>query len=137
MAQRTDAEFATAQARGDAPPQTEPRAVSARYDRKTGRVAVELINGCAYLFPTHLIQELSHASPDDLELVEVEGMGFNRHWPKLGADLYVPALVVGVFGTRAWMNKALARQAGRATSTAKAAAAQANGTKGGRSRKHA
>jgi len=43
--------------------------------------------------------------------------------------------VAGIFGTRAWMNRALARHAGRQTSTAKAAAARANGAKGGRPKK--
>lgn len=116
---------------------SEPRAVSARYDRKTGRVTVELVNGCAYMFPTHRVQGLAEASPDDLETVTVDGVGFNPHWPRLDADLYVPPLVAGVFGTRDWMRKALARQAGRTTSPAKAAAARANGSKGGRPRKHA
>ena len=137
MAHLTDAEFAAAEARGKALLETEPRATSARYDRKTGRVTVELVNGCTYMFPTHLVQDLAEASPDDLQTVEVDGVGFNLHWPKLDADLYVPALVAGVFGTRDWMSKALARQAGRATSPAKAAAARTNGAKGGRPRKQA
>lgn len=137
MAELTDAEYKSAQAIGKAMLETEPRAISAQYDRKTGRVTVELVNGCTYVFPTHLIQELSEANSDDLDAIEVDGMGFNLHWPKIDADLYVPALVAGVFGTRDWMNKALARQAGRATSTAKAAAARSNGAKGGRPRKQA
>ena len=137
MAGLTDAEFAAAEALGKAMLDSEPRAISARYDRKTARVKVELVNGCAYMFPAALVQDLSDASADDLEVVEVSGMGFNLHWPKLGADLYVPALVAGVFGTRNWMSKALARQAGRATSAAKSAAARTNGAKGGRPRKHA
>lgn len=135
MADLTDTEFAAAQARGKAMLETEPRATSARYDRKTGRVSVDLVNGCTYVFPTHLVQDLSDADPDDLAAVEIDGMGFNLHWPKLDADLYVPALVAGVFGTRDWMRKALARQGGRATSPAKSAAARANGAKGGRPRK--
>jgi hypothetical protein len=137
MAHLTDAGFAAAEARGKAMLELEPRAVSARYDRKTNRVTVELVNGCTYMFPTDLVQDLSEASADDLETIEVSGVGFNLHWPKLDADLYVPALVAGVFGTRDWMNKALARQAGRATSPAKSAAARANGAKGGRPRKQA
>lgn len=137
MAHLTDAEFAAAEARGKAMLESEPRATSARYDRKTGQVTVELVNGCTYMFPTHLVQDLAEASPDDLATVQVDGVGFNLHWPKLDADLYVPALVAGVFGTRNWMSKALARQAGRATSPAKTAAARANGAKGGRPRKQA
>ncbi len=137
MADLTDAEFAAAEALGKAMLEEEPRAISARYDRKAARVTVELANGCTYMFPAALVQDLTKASADDLEAVEVSGMGFNLHWPKLSIDLYVPALVAGVFGTRDWMNKALARQAGRVTSPAKSAAARTNGAKGGRPRKHA
>jgi hypothetical protein len=133
----TDAQAEAAEARGRAMLETEPRAVAVRYSRKTGRVTVDLANGCAYVFPTALVQELSNASPDALVDVEVDGAGFNLHWPRLDADLYVPALVAGVFGTRDWMSKAMARQAGRKTSPAKAAAARSNGAKGGRPRKRA
>ena len=131
----TDTQFEAAEARGRAVLEVEPRATAARYNRKTGRVTVDLMNGCTYVFPPHLVQDLSDASPDDLEAVEVDGMGFNLHWPKLDADLYVPALVAGVFGTKDWMSKALARQAGRSTSPAKSAASRTNGAKGGRPRK--
>ncbi len=44
-------------------------------------------------------------------------------------------MVAGVSGIRGWMAKAPARQAGRSTSPAMAAAARANGAKGGRPRK--
>ncbi|WP_414900782.1 DUF2442 domain-containing protein [Sphingomonas flavalba] len=133
----TDAQFEAAEARGRVAMETEPRATAARYNRKTGRVTVDLVNGCTYVFPSYLVQELSDASPDDLADVEVDGVGFNLHWPKLDADVYVPALVAGVFGTKDWMSKALARQAGRSKSPAKTAASRANGAKGGRPKKQA
>jgi hypothetical protein len=72
-----------------------------------------------------------------LAQVEVDGAGFNLHWPTLDVDLYVPALVAGIFGTRAWMTRELARRAGLATSPAKAEAARRNGARGGRPRKTA
>jgi len=53
------------------------------------------------------------------------------------SGLYVPALVSGIFGTRAWMTRELARAGGRKTSEAKTVAARANGAKGGRPRKAA
>ena len=133
----TDAQFESTEARGRVALETEPRATAARYNRKTGRVTFDLMNGCTYVFPSHLVQDLSDASPEDLDTIEVDGVGFNLHWPKLDADLYVPALVAGVFGTRDWMSKAMARQAGRSTTPAKAAAARANGAKGGRPKKQA
>lgn len=135
MANPTEAEFEVAEARGRKMLETEPRAISARYDRKTGRVVVDLVNGCTYAFPVQLVQDLQGASHDDLAGIHVDGLGFNLHWPALDADLYVPSLVAGIFGTRDWMAKELARRAGQAKSPAKAAAARANGLKGGRPRK--
>lgn len=133
----TDAQFEAAEARGRKLLDREPRASAARYDRATGRVVIELVNGCSYAFPAQLVQDLQGAGEDDLAEVLVDSLGFNLHWPALDADLYVPALVAGVFGTRAWMTRELARRAGQATSPAKAAASRSNGAKGGRPRKSA
>jgi hypothetical protein len=80
---------------------------------------------------------LQNASADELAYVRVDGPGFNLNFQALDVDLYVPALVSGIFGTRAWMAQELARIAGRKTSAAKASAARANGAKGGRPRKAA
>lgn len=135
MAELTDAEIDAATARGEEAMRTQPRAASARYDPETRRVVVELVNGCTYVFPAELAQELHGADDEALSGVIVDGVGFNLHWPALDADLYVPALVAGVFGTRDWMAREWARTAGRATSPAKAAASRANGAKGGRPRK--
>ncbi|MCK8456185.1 DUF2442 domain-containing protein [Sphingomonas faeni] len=141
MAQKTapqlEAQFDVAEARGQDLMTTAVRAAEARYDHATGRVTLELTNGCAYAFPAQLVQDLNGATDDQLADVEVDGLGFNLHWPALDADLYVPALVSGLFGTRDWMTRELARHAGQATSPAKAAAARANGAKGGRPRKAA
>lgn len=137
MATLTNADFEAAEAHGQGMLDQEPRAVAARYDRASGRVVIELVNGCVYAFPAQLVQDLQGASDDDLAAVFVDGLGFNLHWPALDADLYVPALVAGVFGTRVWMASALARRAGQAKSPAKAAAARTNGAKGGRPRHRA
>ncbi len=131
----TDAQLRAAEARGRQMLETEPRALSAHYDLATGRVVLNLTNGCTYAFPTQLVQDLQGASHADLADVVVDGVGFNLHWPTLDVDLYVPALVSGIFGTRAWMTRELARVAGRTSSPAKAAAARSNGAKGGRPRK--
>ena len=137
MANVTDAQLKGAEARGRKMLETQPRASAARYDPATGRVVVDLVNGCSYAFPARLVQDLHDASDDALAGVEVDGLGFNLHWPVLDADLYVPALVSGIFGTRSWMTRELARVAGQKTSPAKAAAARSNGAKGGRPRKTA
>jgi hypothetical protein len=137
MADVTDRELEAAEDRGRELARTEPRASAAYYDGATRRMTIDLVNGCSYSFPTDLVQDLHDAGDADLALVEVDGMGFNLHWPTLDVDLYVPALVSGIFGTRDWMSKQLARVAGQAKSPAKAAAARANGAKGGRPRKAA
>jgi Protein of unknown function (DUF2442) len=137
MVDVTEVQFKEVEARGRKMLETEPRAAAAHYDQTTGRVVVDLINGCTYAFPVQLVQDLCGASADALASVEVDGLGFNLHWPALDADLYVPALMSGIFGTRAWMTRELARAAGQVTTPAKAAAARSNGAKGGRPRKAA
>ena len=89
---------------------------------------VELTNGCTFAFPPKLAQGLEAATEEQLSQVEILGTGTGLHWEALDADLSIPGLLAGLFGTKAYM----AQQAGRATSPAKAAAARANGTKGGR-----
>lgn len=133
MVDLTDAEIAAAQERGRIARQTEPRATSARYDRKNGRVIVDLTNGCTFAFPPRMAQGLETATDDELDSVEILGAGYGLHWEALDADLSVPGLLAGLFGTKAYM----ARRAGQATSPAKSAAARANGAKGGRPRKQA
>ena len=133
---RLEAMFARAEKRGQEMMKTGPRAVTARYDPASDRVILELVNGCTYIFPLGHVQDFLHIARDEkMEDVILEGLGFNLHWPQLDIDLYVPALVSGIFGTRAWMEKALARRAGSAKSPAKSAAARENGKKGGRPRR--
>ena len=82
--------------------------------------------------PVELIEGLAGAAPDDLADIEVTPAGLGLHWPKLDADVYVPALMQGVFGSRRWMAAQLGATGGKATSKAKGDAARANGRKGGR-----
>jgi len=133
MVELTDARIDAALQRGKDAALNEPRAAFARYDRKLGRMIVELTNGCTFSFPPHLAQGLETATEDQLAQVEILGRGYGLHWEALDADLSVPGLLVGLFGTRSHM----ARLAGRATSPAKAAAARENGAKGGRPRRSA
>ncbi len=114
----------------------EPRAKSAKYSRARRQVVVELTNGCTFMFPVDMAQGLLGASDSELSEVEVLGSGFGLHWEKLDADLSITSLVVGLFGSQAWMRE-LARRGGASTSSNKAAAARANGAKGGRPRRTA
>ena len=127
----TDAQLDAAEERGRIVMQTEPRAARARYDRRRERVVVALTNGCSFAFPPRMAQGLEDASDDQLAQLEILGLGYGLHWEALDVDLSIPGLLAGIFGTKAYM----ARRAGQATSPAKAAAARANGAKGGRPRK--
>ena len=96
-------------------------------------MVVELTNGCTFAFPPRPSQGLEDATEDQLAQVEILGVGYGLHWEALDADLSLPGLLAGLFETRSYM----ARRAGQVTSPAKAAAARANGARGGRPRKSA
>lgn len=112
-------------------------AVSAEYDARQNRLVVGLSSGVIIMIPVHLMQALAEADPGVLNEVEIAPSGLALHWPSLDADVYVPSLMQGVFGTKRWMAAQLGAAGGRATTAAKAAAARQNGAKGGRPRKQA
>jgi hypothetical protein len=114
-----------------------PRAVAARYDRRVSRVVVTLSNGLELAFPPHLAEGLADAKPADLAVIEITPAGLGLHWPRLDADLYLPALLEGLFGSPRWMAGLLGKSGGSARTEAKIAAARENGRKGGRPRKTA
>jgi hypothetical protein len=112
-----------------------PRATSARYDRRRARVVVSLDNGLELAFPPTLAEGLDTGTPDDLTMIEISPTGMGLHWPRLDADLYLPALMSGIFGSPRWMAGLMGRKGGSARTAAKSAAARANGQRGGRPRK--
>jgi hypothetical protein len=109
-----------------------PRAVSARYDRRVGRIVLHLSSGIDLAFPPHIAEGLETATPAELTLIEISPSGFGIHSPKLDADLYLPALLEGFLGSRKWMASRLGAQGGKSISAAKTAAARRNGRAGGR-----
>jgi hypothetical protein len=82
-----------------------------------------------------LAEGLADAKPADLAAIEITPAGLGLHWPRLDADLYLPALLEGVFGSPRWMAGLLGKSGGLARTAAKVAAARKNGSKGGRPRK--
>jgi hypothetical protein len=135
MAEKTfDEEYAAAMRAAALADATEPRAKSARYDRRAKRIVVELLNGATFIFPPELAQGLAGASPTDLANVQVTPSGAGLRWPSLDADFSLPGLMMGVFGSPAWMREQ-ARGRERAKSKAGNAAPHANGGSNGRRRK--
>ena len=114
-----------------------PTAVSASYDRRSGRVVVRLTSGIEVGFSPRDTQGLETAKPAQLDPIEISPSGLGLHFPKLDADLYLPALLDGVLGSRRWTAARLGERGGRARSPAKSAASRKNGKLGGRPRKMA
>src|ERR1700688_3131567 len=109
----TDSDRLAAEARMQSKLKNQPRAVHARYDRRVSRIVIGLDNGLELAFPPRLAQGLEHATPAELALIEISPLGDGLHWPALDADLYVPALLRGVFGSRNWMARHLGAAGGR------------------------
>jgi hypothetical protein len=115
--------------------QSHPKAVRARYDRRMSRIVVSLDSGLDLAFPPRLAQGLENATAEELANIEISPFGDGLHWPAVDADLYVPALMQGIFGSKSWMARQLGAAGGRSRSAAKGNASRENGLKGGRPRK--
>ena len=112
-----------------------PKAISARYDRRLDRVIVHLNTNLDIAFSPRDAQGLGDARPSQLETIEITPSGFGIHFPKLDADLYLPALLEGFLGSRKWMARRLGMAGGKSRSAAKKLAARNNGKLGGRPKK--
>jgi hypothetical protein len=115
--------------------QSEPRVIEVEYKPGAGLdlLILRLSDGHRHLIPREDLQGLQSATKEQIARVEILGNGTGLHWPALNLDLYVPALLRRVYGTKRWMAE-IGRSGGSAKSLAKKRAARANGLKGGRPR---
>jgi hypothetical protein len=125
-------EFETAKERAMRRRKRVPAAISAHYDAASGNIVVDLSTHLGMTFSPNLVQGLENAKPSQLEPIEITPSGFGLHFPKLDADVYLPALLEGVFGSKRWMAAHLGSLGGKSKSLAKASAARSNGQLGGR-----
>src|ERR1051326_7617049 len=112
-------EFDLATKRAERRHSTGPAAVAARYDRGRDRVVVELSSGYEVAFPPRRAQGLERAKPSDLAAIEISPSGFGLHFPKIDVDLWLPALLEGVFGSRRGVGARLGGGGGKGERQAK------------------
>jgi hypothetical protein len=129
----TDNQFQNAKRRAREQEAHVPRAIAVQFDPKQRLLVIELSSRAFVCFRDRDLQGLAGVDARDLK-VEVIGDGYGIHFPTIDQDFYLPALLEGFLGTGRWMAER-ARKGGRSTSSAKKAAAQANGRLGGRPRK--
>lgn len=123
--------YAQARARGKARAEDASAVVSARYDSDADVIDLRFGGGGSMSIPRKLVPGLEKASEAKIESIVVSLAGDALSWPSLDVDVYVPGLVERAFGTRLFA-ASTGRRGGRRRSKAKAAAAKANGAKGGR-----
>jgi hypothetical protein len=131
----TDTEFEAANRRGAARKASFPAAVAVRYDRRIARVVISLASGLQIAFAPRDAQGLENAHPADLVDAEISPSGLGVYFPKLDADIYIPALLEGFLGSKRWMAAQMGQVGGKASTEAKALAARENGKRGGRPKK--
>jgi hypothetical protein len=124
-------QFKAANARGAAAIARGPVARAARYDSRRGLVVITLEGGCEFSFPAALTEGLADAPRSKLAKIKVSPNGLGLHWPLLDADLHVPALIEGAFGSHRWMQQ-IGKLGGSSRSASKAKASRENGKRGGR-----
>ncbi|MGH9454947.1 MAG: DUF2442 domain-containing protein, partial [Terriglobia bacterium] len=107
-----------------------PTAVAARYDHRTRRVVIRLSSKLEVAFSPQDAQGLEDASPSELAEIEITPSGLGIHFPKLDADLYLPALLEGFLGSKRWMAARLGAVGGKSRTAAKTSASRRNGSLG-------
>jgi len=131
----TDKEIEAANRRGAKMKAAFPVAVSVHYDRRVSRVVITLATGLELAFSPKHAQGLEHAHPADLADTEISPSGLGIHFPRLDADIYIPALLEGFLGSKRWIAAQIGKIGGATKSEAKTAAARENGKLGGRPKK--
>ena len=102
-----------------------PTITAARYDKRMGRLVIDLSSGLSLTFRPQDAQGFEKAKPAQLTKIEISPSGLGLHFPAIDADVYLPGLLAARLG----------KAGGSVTSRAKADAVRANGKLGGRPRK--
>lgn len=113
-------------------PVTEPEAISAFY--KNGEVHVKLASGWEFSFPPKHFSEFARATEKDLKQIGLLGR-YTLTCEPLDIDISIGGILFELVGEK-YINAALGRRNGSATSEKKKTASQINGKLGGRPKKN-
>lgn len=94
-------EFKAANTRAAQRRKSTPRAVSAEFDSDRGKLVIELSTGSTISFRPGGMPGLEYAEEADLKQIAITPSGFGLHFPRIDADLDIPALLEGFLGSRA------------------------------------
>lgn len=77
-----------------------PQAVSAHYDRETGRVVTHLSSNLIVSFSPGDVEGLESAKPSQSHEIKISPSGFGVHFTAIDGDVYVPGLLEGFLGSK-------------------------------------
>src|SRR3546814_7935195 len=81
--------------------------------RKRRQIVVVLADRSGFMFAPEGAEGLENARLKDLAQVEISLAGRGLHFPTLDADLYIPALLDGIFGSARWTAAKLGQAGGK------------------------
>ncbi|MCW0180286.1 MAG: DUF2442 domain-containing protein [Zavarzinia sp.] len=129
----TDLELAAAQRAFAKTRRDNAPVLAARFDAERRLIVLKLATGVELSFPPALLRGFEAAGAEDLAEAEINA-GTHVHFMPLDEGFYVPDLMTQLVG-RNWLAVDMGKAGGKAQSPVKAAAARANGARGGRPRK--
>jgi hypothetical protein len=131
----TDSDMQFATKRGAAKKAAFAGVQAVRFDARRHRLVISLHSGLELVFPPCAVPGLEKACSTDFKHVEISPSGMGLYFPDLDADVYIPALLSGLMGSKNWLASEMGKAGGRQSSVAKAKASKANGKLGGRPKK--
>ena len=81
------------------------------YDRKSRKIVIYFHNRCQFECPIDLLQGVCELADDEIAQVELTPAGWGLTWSKADLDFGINELVRGIFGTKAWMEKIVTKNA--------------------------
>ena len=88
-----------------------PVATHVEHLAEVNLLLITLSNGRRLALPVEELQDIHHATPEQLSHPEILGPGTAVHFEDLGEGIYIPAVLRGIYGNDRWMQQLEARTA--------------------------